>query len=175
MTRMVLCREGDEYSYRDKFKTEVGVSGVRQIIPYIVCVNKATNRIALFQRRHGDSRLLLGYTIGVGGHVETTDNAAPGEPIMEIVYRCALREIKEEIGIRTKTERLSLIPMEINKNATAVDCVHTGIVFIHDTKARQMKKVPKDGELDFVGWKTKEELREYTLESWSQTVLEEML
>jgi predicted NUDIX family phosphoesterase len=118
--------------------------------------------------------LVGGYIIGVGGHVELEDARLPFD-VDATLHVAAMREIREEIGCRCKPERLHrMICTDIELSDNEVNSAHLGIVYVFDTSARSMKNVPAD-ELEFVGWKTRAELKTYELESWSQFVLENAL
>lgn len=176
--RAVLCLHPKYgYCFLEKSQTEIpDEDGVRQVIPYVVIINKATDRIALFRRKTGDSRLVGGYIIGVGGHVEVTDVDYRHDTYEEVINAAACREISEEIGIKhTNVDRLKKMDLhEICLSENEVDRAHYGMIFTYDTNSRSLRKVPDD-ELEFVGWKMKSELRGYQLESWSNYVLKEVL
>jgi len=174
--RLVLCRH-PEYGacYLDKASTEKSKNGVRQIIPYVIVINRRTQRIALFQRKTGDPRLVGGYIIGIGGHVELDD--AEGSPfdVDATLYSAAVREIHEEICCSCRSVSLyKMICTEIELSDNEVNSAHLGVAYIFYTSARSMKNVPAD-ELEFIGWKTKSELKEYELEAWSEFVMENAL
>jgi len=178
--RLVLCHSPIyDACYMHKGLTETPTkAGIRQAIPYVIVMNKRTQRIALFQRKTGDSRLVGGYIIGVGGHVEIEDavtDERSGFLTESALFHAAMREIREELGIRPKPESLHQMQMaEIRLSDNPVNSAHLGIVYTYETSARSMKNVPED-ELEFIGWKTKKELKTYELESWSQFVLENAL
>jgi len=71
----------------------------KQIIPYIVL--KSGNKYMFAKRLKGDSRLVGGYTIGMGGHVDYSDLAMDGVHIdaTNTLENCVGRELNEETTI----------------------------------------------------------------------------
>jgi len=135
---------------------------VRQIIPYIV-VKNSEGKIATFQRMKGDRRLINEVTIGTGGHIEPTDVYGSRH---DILFNAAAREIEEELGV-TCVPVLSQTNITICSNDTPVDSVHFGIVFVAELGANI---VCQDKELEFMGWKTFDELDKMKMESWSMLI-----
>lgn len=143
-----------------------GARKVRQIIPYVV-VKNAEGKIATFQRMKGDKRLMNEITIGTGGHIEPTDVYGSRS---DILFSAAAREIEEELGVTSVTV-LSQTNITICSNATPVDSVHFGVVFVAELGTQL---VCQDGELEFMGWKTFDELDKMKMESWSTLIRKDL-
>jgi len=135
---------------------------VRQVIPYIVIKN-SEGKIGVFQRMKGDKRLVNGLTIGTGGHIEPDDQYGKR---FDIFFNAAAREIEEELGVM-ELSSLTMTNITIESDATPVDSVHLGYVFIAELGK---SLVCQDGELEWEGWKTFEELETMELESWSKII-----
>lgn len=143
-----------------------GKRRVRQLIPYIVVAN-TEGKVGAFQRIKGDKRLINGVTIGVGGHVEPIDTVGKSK---DILFSAAYRELEEELDI-VNPASLEMTNITINSDATAVDSVHSGVVFVVEPKSRI---TCRDGELEFLGWKTFDELSKMDLESWSLIIRKDL-
>lgn len=144
-----------------------GKHRVRQLIPYIV-VTDNSGRVGVFQRIKGDRRLLSGFTIGVGGHVEPIDTVGKSK---DILFSAAYRELEEELDIVDPLS-LEMTNIEINSDATFVDSVHSGVVFVVEPRTQRL--ICMDGELEFVGYKTFNELSDMDLESWSKIIRKDL-
>ena len=168
--KYVFCRmdTGEEmFLQRDLVECvdyRLGDHRVRQIIPYVVVVD--AGKVSLFRRKRGDKRLVDGFTIGTGGHVEPGDLYGNRH---DILFNAAAREVKEELGADIKS--LTMTNIAIESDATEVDRVHLGVVFVVElTKA----PVCADDELEWNGWKTFSELDLYELESWSEIIRKDL-
>ena len=174
MIRYVYCRDEvtNETMFLERDRVENaeyrlgGKHRVRQLIPYIVVVNKE-GKIGAFQRIKGDKRLVNGVTIGVGGHVEPIDTVGKSK---DILFSAAYRELEEELDISDPAS-LEMTNININSDSTAVDSVHSGVVFVVEPKWRL---TCRDGELEFLGWKTFNELAHMNLESWSTLIRKDL-
>ncbi len=95
----------------------------KQFIPY--CVVKSNDRVFMYQRnkKGGENRLHSKYSIGVGGHVESTD----GCDNRKCYFKGLARELKEELGIE-KHQVWDEIVGFIYDDSNEVNSVHIGIV-----------------------------------------------
>lgn len=83
--KILLCME--QYgSYQLRWKVEQD-SSWKQVIPYVIM--ETDERIMAAKRLKGDPRLVGGYTVGMGGHINPED----GEMLIET---CIRRELEEE-------------------------------------------------------------------------------
>lgn len=137
---------------------------LKQIIPYVV----VTRRDALFllKRRTGQSEARLHnlYSIGVGGHINPSDEDA-GEPVGGGLKR----ELEEEIAIRGP---YALSPVGyLNDDSNAVGSVHFGLVFAARSGTDAVEVAEKDlMEGRFASLDEAWELRE-GMETWSQLLI----
>jgi len=71
---------------------------LKQIIPYIIIINSRAKKIFAYRRapdqRYDEARLRNRWSIGIGGHIEKTDDKNPIESGM-------MRELKEEVKMKT--------------------------------------------------------------------------
>lgn len=100
----------------------------KQIIPFVLITSSHENGAVVLGavRLDGgnDSRLHGRVTIGLGGHVAKTGEAAPSEAIKLAV----LKEIEEETGIRVPWKHFKFIGF-VNDDSDDVGSVHYGFVY----------------------------------------------
>jgi predicted NUDIX family phosphoesterase len=143
----------------------IGEHRVRQVIPYVVVLSGG--KVGLFRRIKGDKRLIDGYTIGIGGHIEPIDLYGKR---YDVLFSAAVREIEEEVGA-SSVKSITMTNVMIESDATEVDSVHLGIVFVAELNSQP---VCIDEELEWNGWKTFSELDLYELESWSKIIRKDL-
>ena len=145
----------------------------KQLIPYmIICLTDSSGGIRIFQyvrgKGSGESRLHQKRSIGIGGHISSTDRKLP---LLGDVYREGmLRELHEEVLLRTPfTERCAGL---INDDSTEVGLVHLGI--IHRLDVAEPEVVSNESDLIESGFMPLDELRSYRaqMESWSSISLD---
>lgn len=145
----------------------------KQIIPYVVIVNEK-NEILTYQRsaKGGENRLHNMYSIGVGGHLdENKENQH--ETGMEVYLDGMIREVEEEIGIKTNRDDFQ-IKATIYDDSNAVGKVHFGVVSFLRVDSKEFMH---DGEMDVLinrEFLSLEELsnRHDSLENWSKIIVE---
>ncbi|MEC7710287.1 MAG: phosphoesterase [Planctomycetota bacterium] len=115
----------------------------------------------------GEARLRTKRSIGVGGHIASTD----GEHGDNASYEAGmLRELEEEVDISGNfTSRCVGL---INDDATPVGSVHLGIVHIFDLQSPQV--VSREADLLECGFQSSQDLvaDRKQFETWSQIALE---
>ena len=146
-------------SMESKFRYEAELDPeFKQIIPYIIVMYDGkiwcTHRL-----NGGDARLAGCYSIGTGGHIDD------GERIRDAMWR----ELDEEIGINESDYIGSVLKGYILDNASAVNSVHLGVVYVMNINRDNIECLEKEklaGE-----WITLQQLSELydegKLESWS--------
>ena len=152
-------------SYRPRNQVEEDPS-FKQLIPY--CIFRHGDTIFHYKRgKVGDEgRLHSKRSIGIGGHISSTDQNVSDSPYLEGMRR----EIAEEVFVETKyTQRC--VGM-INDDETDVGKVHLGIVHLFDLEAP--KVLPREKSIIETGFARPSELacdlQEF--ETWSQICLE---
>ncbi|HLD48830.1 MAG TPA: NUDIX domain-containing protein [archaeon] len=132
-------------------------SSLKQIIPYIVFINN--NKVFLMKRIAGEKRLHNLYTIGVGGHVNDLDGS------LEAGMK---REIDEEVEAEIK----KIAPHGfINLEATPVDKVHFGVLYIAEADEIKIKE---EKSLEDFGMVDIEEAKKLNLEGWSRVAADSL-
>lgn len=156
-----------ETSYRPRDEVEKDPS-YKQLIPY--CVFRCGNQVFHYRRgkMQGDARLRSLRSIGVGGHIASTD-----ADTAEASYFAAMRrEIAEEVYLESthKQECVGLI----NDDLTDVGRVHLGIVHVFDLEAPKVR--PREESIIETGFALPAELtKDYdSFETWSQICLKHL-
>ena len=161
----ILSRENNFFISRAEAEIN---PAFKQIIPYALIVFQDKVLHYVRGKRAGEHRLFAKGSIGVGGHMNETDESLFA--VDEQAYRAGVeREVNEEIKIDTPFE--DQIVALLNDDSTEVGCVHLGIV--HIFKLREPKVQKREAMITGLMFRTKEELiaQRETLESWSQICL----
>jgi predicted NUDIX family phosphoesterase len=143
----------------------------KQIIPYALIVFQNTVLHYVRGKKAGEQRLIAKGSIGVGGHMNETDESLFA--MDEQAYRAGVeREVNEEIEIGTPFE--DQIVALLNDDSTEVGRVHLGIVHIFKLKEPKVQK--REAVITGLTFLTKEELmaRRESLETWSQICLDSL-
>jgi predicted NUDIX family phosphoesterase len=143
----------------------------KQIIPYAVIVFEDAVLHYVRGKRAGEQRLIAKGSIGIGGHMNETDESLFA--IDEQAYRAGVeREVNEEIQIETPFE--DRIVALLNDDSTEVGRVHLGIVHVFRLKEPKVQK--REAMITGLTFLTKEELleRHDALETWSQICLDSL-
>jgi predicted NUDIX family phosphoesterase len=143
----------------------------KQIIPYALIVFQNTVLHYVRGKKAGEQRLIAKGSIGVGGHMNETDESLFA--VDEQAYRAGVeREVNEEIKINTPFE--DRIVALLNDDSTEVGSVHLGIVHIFKLKEPNVQK--REAMITGLAFLTKEELmaRRESLESWSQICVDSL-
>ncbi|WP_036223148.1 hypothetical protein [Mesoaciditoga lauensis] len=112
---------------------------LRQLIPYVVIKNK--DGLYLMVRRlkaQTESRLHGFYSLGIGGHINDTDEGE--SPWLKFLSGME-REVNEEVDIETYDWPKYV--GTIRENTTDVNKVHLGIVFTITTNIKGIKEKEK--------------------------------
>ncbi len=142
---------------------------LKQIIPYAVFLH--AGKILHYTRgaKSGEKRLVAKASIGIGGHINDTDERVPH--FNESIYHSAVRrEIAEELRLGGGfAERAVAL---INDDSTEVGSVHLGVVHLVDVENGDVR--PGEAAIAELGFATREELmaRRDSFETWSQIVLD---
>ncbi|PYJ74032.1 MAG: hypothetical protein DME72_04265 [Verrucomicrobia bacterium] len=133
----------------------------KQIIPYVLLA---------FENK-GEQRLVAKGSIGIGGHMNETDESLFA--LDEQAYRAGVeREVNEEIKIDTQFE--DRIVALLNDDTTEVGRVHLGIVHVFDLAQQKVEK--REAMITNLAFLTRAELmaRRESLESWSQICVDSL-
>jgi len=143
----------------------------KQIIPYVLIVFQNTVLLYVRGKRAGEQRLIAKGSIGIGGHMNETDESLFA--MDEQAYRAGVeREVNEEIKINSKLE--DRIVALLNDDSTEVGRVHLGIV--HVFKLAQPNVEKREAMITGLTFLPKNELlaRRETMETWSQICVDSL-
>lgn len=161
-TLLRLINENHVYIPRDEAEND---PSYKQVIPYVILTQGDKVFCTRRLKKGGEARLHGLISIGIGGHINPSDEDQPGNVLM-----CGLeRELSEEVSIE---ERSELIPCGfINDDSNGVGSVHIGMCFKMSVSGSiEVKETEKLEGL----WATVEELKAQWdgLETWTQIALE---
>jgi predicted NUDIX family phosphoesterase len=143
----------------------------KQIIPYALIVFQNTVLHYVRGKKAGEQRLVAKGSIGVGGHMNETDESLFA--MDEQAYRAGVeREVNEEIKIDTPFE--DRIVALLNDDSTEVGRVHLGIVHVFRLPEPKVQK--REAMITGLAFLTKDDLvaRRESLETWSQICLDSL-
>ena len=138
----------------------------KQLIPYVImsCDGKYLSYVR--GRRAGESRLLGLRSIGIGGHINPSDDMPLFNDSFYETYLAAVsREVAEEVAVETEyTNRVAAL---LNDESNEVGSVHLGIV--HHWILKSPKVSRREQMITQMAFMTAAELQEVrdTLETWS--------
>jgi predicted NUDIX family phosphoesterase len=140
----------------------------KQLIPY--CVFRCQGEIFYYRRGSagGEGRLHKKRSIGIGGHISSTDQIDADRRYFEAMHR----EIDEEVFLESEF-REKCVGL-INDDQTPVGRVHLGIVHIFDLESAKVR--PREESILETGFAPPAELvrDRDDFETWSQIVLDEI-
>lgn len=140
----------------------------KQLIPYFVVTHAGQVWCYVRGRQSGEDRLVAKASIGIGGHINQSD-----EDLFEDIYtRGALRELEEEIILPAGyTHRLVAL---LNDDTTPVGRVHLGLVHVLRCPSADVRR--REAAMTEAGFRTPEALRELRpkMETWSQICLDHL-
>ncbi|QUM84256.1 NUDIX domain-containing protein [Moritella sp. 28] len=149
----------------------------RQLIPYVVV--KQGDKYLAYERSvsGGESRLHNLFSIGIGGHVDAVDAVYDEKGVFQLAdtLRTGMyRELHEELGLK-ESDFLGMTTIGyLSKDVTPVDEVHLGIVLVAEVHA-DLVVTSKEDALNLAGFLAADELAKLNLESWSETVVAELV
>jgi predicted NUDIX family phosphoesterase len=137
----------------------------KQLIPY--CIFRHGDQLFNYKRgkMQGEGRLHSLRSVGVGGHISSTDQNLRGSIYLDAMHR----EIEEEVYLET-TYRDTCVGL-LNDDQTEVGKVHLGIVHIFDLDAPKVR--PREESMLESGFASSDELVRAAdeFETWSQLCL----
>ncbi len=143
----------------------------KQIIPYVIMLHEGKVLNYVRGRRAGETRLVGNRSIGIGGHINPTDDMPLFNTDFHETYLAAVqREVAEEVSVKTAyTDRIVAL---LNDDSNEVGSVHLGIVHCwHLDEPNVSKREQMITQMSFM---TPDELQQVrdTLETWSQKCLD---
>jgi predicted NUDIX family phosphoesterase len=144
----------------------------KQLIPYVIMTCGGRYLTYVRGKRAGETRLVGNRSIGIGGHINPTDDAAPlFRSDFREAYRAAVeREVAEEVNVEAgHTDRVVAL---LNDDSNEVGQVHLGIVHCWVLDAPKVSR--REQMITQMEFMTPEELRAVRdqMETWSQLCLD---
>lgn len=140
----------------------------KQLIPY--CIFRCNGEIFFYKRGNsqGEGRLHSKRSIGVGGHISSTDEGRQAS----IYHEAMWREIQEEVYLESGYSE-SCVGL-INDDETEVGKVHLGIVHLFDLEAPKVR--PREKSMIETGFALPADLSNQRdqFETWSQICLDHL-
>ena len=144
--------------------------GYKQLIPYVIMSYGGKYLNYVRGKRAGETRLVGNRSIGIGGHINPTDDMPLFNTDLREIYLTAVeREVSEEVDVEAKhTDRIVAL---LNDDSNEVGRVHLGIVH-HWTldSAKVNKREQMITQMSFASAEELEEIRD-SLETWSSLCL----
>ncbi|GIX03324.1 MAG: phosphoesterase [Planctomycetaceae bacterium] len=151
---------------RDQVETD---PRYKQLIPY--CIFKHSDQVFHYRRggQGGEQRLHAKRSIGIGGHISSTDSLSGDRRYLAAMRR----EIEEEVNLEASSSHRCL--GLINDDQTPVGQVHLGIVHLFELDSAKVS--PREESILETGFARPDELwrERQAFETWSQICLEHLL
>lgn len=151
-------------SFRPRNEVEEDPS-YKQLIPY--CIFRHGSEIFHYKRgkKGGEGRLHSKRSVGIGGHISSTDRLSGDRRYLQAMHREISEEVFMESGFNDACVGL------INDDETPVGRVHLGIVHIFDLDAAKVR--PREESILETGFAQPAELIQSIdqFETWSQICL----
>lgn len=145
----------------------------KQLIPYVILRYQDALLTYVRGKRAGETRLVGHRSIGIGGHINPTDDMSLFGNHLETYFNAVKREVFEEIDIQTSYQ--DQIVALLNDDSNPVGQVHLGIVHIWKLdKPAVDRKEQMITQLEFMPIQDLARLKD-TMETWSQLCLDAIL
>ncbi|MBN1126030.1 MAG: NUDIX domain-containing protein [Sedimentisphaerales bacterium] len=141
----------------------------KQVIPYVLMTCDGKYLSYVRGKRAGETRLVGNRSIGIGGHINPTDDMSLFDPY-ETYLNAVRREVEEEVNVETKhSDRVIAL---LNDDTNEVGRVHLGIVHLWTLDEPNVTR--REQMITQMGFMTLEELSQVrdTMETWSQLCLD---
>lgn len=160
-----ILKSFDKYEVKRRGDMEEDTN-YKQLIGYAIIKDKQTQDILVYTRLigGGEERLHGKSSVGIGGHMNETDE----KEISRIIKDNVAREIEEEIGINFAyaRENVKFIGL-INDDKEEVGKVHIGLVYLLEVDKTSIKVEETDTLA--VRWLNSNEAKQInSYESWSE-------
>ncbi|MBQ7049113.1 MAG: NUDIX domain-containing protein [Firmicutes bacterium] len=162
--QVLLClKEYGSFQFRWQVEQD---SSWKQVIPYVVM--ETAERIMAAKRLKGDPRLVGGYTVGMGGHINPEDGEDP-------IETCIRRELEEETTFSWKQDLdgYQIHPVSFVNVRNEVSLMHICIPVRLQVLDHERIQIRETEKLQGV-WMSKTELDilDGKLEGWSEIALD---
>ena len=145
-------------------------SSFKQIIPYVIMTCNGKYLSYVRGKRAGETRLVAKRSIGIGGHINPTDDMPLFGNFYDTYLAAVQREVAEEVSIETKYK--DRVVALLNDDSNEVGQVHLGIVHLWTLDEPKVNK--KEQMITQMGFMSIPELQlvRDTMETWSQLCLD---
>jgi len=138
----------------------------KQLIPYVImtCGGKYLSYVR--GKRAGETRLVAKRSLGIGGHINPTDDMPLFGNFYDTYLAAVQREVAEEVSIETKYK--DKVVALLNDDNNEVGQVHLGIVHLWTLDEPKVNR--KEQMITQMGFMSIPELQVVrdTMETWSQ-------
>jgi predicted NUDIX family phosphoesterase len=138
----------------------------KQLIPYVImtCGGKYLSYVR--GKRAGETRLVAKRSLGIGGHINPTDDMPLFGNLYDTYLAAVQREVAEEVSIETKYK--DKVVALLNDDSNEVGQVHLGIVHLWTLDEPKVER--REQMITQMGFMSIPELQEVrdTMETWSQ-------
>jgi predicted NUDIX family phosphoesterase len=138
----------------------------KQLIPYVImtCDGKFLSYVR--GKRAGETRLVAKRSIGIGGHINPTDDMPLFGNFYDTYLAAVQREVAEEVSVETKYK--DRVVALLNDDSNEVGQVHLGIVHLWALDEPKVER--REQMITQMGFMTLAELQSArdTMETWSQ-------
>ena len=142
----------------------------KQLIPYVImsCEGKYLSYVR--GKRAGETRLVAKRSIGIGGHINPTDDMPLFGNFFETYLTAVQREVAEEVSVETTYK--DRVVAFLNDDSNEVGQVHLGIVHLWTLEGPKVNR--REQMITQMGFMSIAELQEVrdTMETWSQLCLD---
>jgi predicted NUDIX family phosphoesterase len=138
----------------------------KQLIPYVIMTCNGKYLSYVRGKRAGETRLVAKRSLGIGGHINPTDDMPLFGNFYDTYLAAVQREVAEEVSIETKYK--DKVVALLNDDSNDVGQVHLGIVHLWTLDEPKVSR--KEQMITQMGFMSIPELREVrdTMETWSQ-------
>jgi predicted NUDIX family phosphoesterase len=147
--------------------------GCKQLIPYIIMCYDGKYLSYVRGKRAGETRLVGNRSIGIGGHINPSDDMSLFDTgFYETYLAAANREVAEEVSVDT-THTNHIVSL-LNDDSNEVGSVHLGIVHYWALDAPSVNK--REQMITRMDFMTPSEIKDIkdTLETWSAICVEHL-
>jgi len=165
--REIFVRSAPRFMNRSQAETN---PAYKQLIPYVIMSCKGKYLSYVRGKRAGEARLVGCRSIGIGGHINPSDDLPLFNAGFYETYLTAVeREVAEEVSV--ETSYTNHIVALLNDESNEVGSVHLGIVHYWTLDTPNVNK--REQMITQMAFMTPAELKEVedTLETWSQLCL----
>jgi predicted NUDIX family phosphoesterase len=138
----------------------------KQLIPYVIMTCEGKYLSYVRGKRAGETRLVAKRSIGIGGHINPTDDMPLFGNFYDTYLAAVQREVAEEVSIETKYK--DKVVALLNDDNNEVGQVHLGIVHLWTLDEPKVER--REQMITQMGFMSIPELQAVrdTMETWSQ-------